>query len=79
MTFLGVAVGYGLVMVVLMRLARRARRRGIASAAMSTFDEIWHPAAHAPQLEVRMQQERLAPSRTPGDPLWLRRGPDDPA
>ena len=79
LAFLGVAVAYGLVMVVLMRLAKRARRRGIASSAVSVFDEIWHPAAYQPQQEVRAQQERQAPSRAPGDPLWPRRRPDDPA
>lgn len=69
LTFLAVAAGYGLVAFALVKLAARAKRRGIASPIVSVFDEIWHPAAHEPQHEIRVQHERIAPTLRPDDPL----------
>ena len=55
----------------LMRAAARARRRRAGSAAMSgamsVFDEIWHPAAHEPQIEIQQAYEREAPAPSPED------------
>jgi hypothetical protein len=55
----------------LMRGAARMRRRRVGSAAlsasMSVFDEIWHPAAHEPQIEIQQAYEREAPSPSSPD------------
>jgi hypothetical protein len=59
-------VGWGL-----LRLRKRVQRRRIGSAAMSAtmgvFDEIWHPAAHDPQIEIQQSYERQAPTPSPED------------
>ena len=59
-------VGWGLV-----RLRRRVQRRRVGSAAMSAamtvFDEIWHPAAADPQIEIQQSYERQAPTPSPDD------------
>jgi hypothetical protein len=59
-------LGWGLV-----RLAARTRRRRVGSAAMSAamgvFDEIWHPAAYEPQIEIQQAYELQAPSPSPED------------
>jgi hypothetical protein len=61
-----VLVGWGLV-----RLTKRAQRRRVGSeslsATMSVFDEIWHPAAHQPQIEIQQAYERRAPTPSPED------------
>lgn len=61
-----VLVGWGLV-----RLRARVQRRRIGSAAMSAamsvIDEIWHPAAHEPQIEIQQSYERQAPTPSPED------------
>jgi hypothetical protein len=57
-------VGWGLV-----RLRRRVQRRRVGSAAMSAamtvFDQIWHPAAADPQIEIQQSYERRAPAPAP--------------
>jgi hypothetical protein len=67
--FLLVAAVAGLVGWGLVRLRIRAQRRRIGSAALSAtmgvFDEIWHPAAYDPQIEIQQSYERQAP--TPDD------------
>jgi hypothetical protein len=59
-------VGWGLV-----RLRRRVQRRRVGSAAMSAamtvFDQIWHPAAVDPQIEIQQSYERRAPIPAPED------------
>lgn len=59
-------VGWGLV-----RLRKRVQRRRVGSAAMSAamtvFDEIWHPAAADPQIEIQQSYERQAPTPSPED------------
>jgi hypothetical protein len=59
-------VGWGLV-----RLRRRVQRRRVGSAAMSAamtvFDQIWHPAAVDPQIEIQQSYERRAPTPAPED------------
>ena len=55
----------------LLRGAARMRRRRVGSAAlsasMSVFDEIWHPAAYEPQIEIQQAYERQAPTPSPDD------------
>jgi hypothetical protein len=55
----------------LARGASRMRRRRVGSAAMSgamsVVDEIWHPAAYDPQIEIQQAYERQAPAPSPDD------------
>ena len=55
----------------LVRGAARMRRRRVGSAAMSgamsVVDEIWHPAAYDPQIEIQQAYEREAPSPSSPD------------
>ncbi len=55
----------------LVRGAARMRRRRVGSAAMSgamsVIDEIWHPAAYDPQIEIQQSYERQAPVPSPHD------------
>jgi hypothetical protein len=55
----------------LVRGAARMRRRRVGSAAMSgamsVIDEIWHPAAYDPQIEIQQAYERQAPTPSPDD------------
>lgn len=64
--FLLVATVCGLVGWGLVRLRKRVQRRRAGSAAMSAtmsvFDEIWHPAAYDPQIEIQQSYERQAPT-----------------
>jgi hypothetical protein len=57
----------------LVRGAARMRRRRVGSAAMSgamsVIDEIWHPAAYDPQIEIQQVYERQAPTPSPDDKL----------
>lgn len=59
-------VGWGLV-----RLRKRVQRRRVGSAAMSAamsvIDDIWHPAAVDPQIEIQQSYERQAPTPSPED------------
>jgi hypothetical protein len=69
--FLLVATVCGLVGWGLVRLRKRVQRRRVGSAAMSAamgvFDEIWHPAAYDPQIEIQQSYEREAPAPSPED------------
>ncbi len=69
--FLFVAGATTLVCWGLYRGAARMRRRRVGSAAlsasMSVFDEIWHPAAYEPQIEIQQAYERQAPTPSPDD------------
>jgi hypothetical protein len=69
--FLLVATVAGLVGWGLVRLRKRVQRRRVGSAAMSAamgvFDEIWHPAAYDPQIEIQQSYERRAPAPSPED------------
>jgi hypothetical protein len=53
------------------RLRGRIQRRRAGSAGMSgamgVFDEIWHPAAHEPQIEIQQAYERQTPSPAADD------------
>jgi len=53
------------------RLRKRVQRRRAGSSGMSgamgVFDEIWHPAAHEPQIEIQQAYEREAPSPSAND------------
>ena len=59
-------VGWGL-----MRLRARVQRRRVGSAALSAtmgvIDEIWHPAAYDPQIEIQQSYERQIPMPSPDD------------
>jgi hypothetical protein len=59
-------LGWGMV-----RLRKRVQRRRAGSSGMSgamgVFDEIWHPAAHEPQIEIQQAYEREAPSPSADD------------
>lgn len=48
-------------------LASRARRRGIGGNAMNPIDEVFHPAAHRPHLEIQARDVRALPTEAPGD------------
>ncbi|NQX26284.1 hypothetical protein HQQ81_02835 [Microbacteriaceae bacterium VKM Ac-2854] len=69
---IGIAVvaGVGGVLAMLIALAIRARRHGTAgaafAAAMAAYDEAMHPAAHEQFVELRIQDERTAPTETNG-------------
>lgn len=69
--FLLLVAGLGLVVFGLARLAARARRNGVGgvgSSSMTVVDEIFHPIAQEAHVELRAQEERLAPRELPGDP-----------
>ncbi|MFL6123748.1 hypothetical protein [Actinophytocola sp.] len=59
-------IGWGLV-----RLRKRIQRRRVGSsalsAAMTVLDDIWHPAAVDPQIEIQQSYERRAPTPSPED------------
>ncbi|HEX6356938.1 hypothetical protein [Actinophytocola sp.] len=69
--FLLVAVGTSVVCWGLVRLRKRMQRRRVGSVAMSSamtvIDEIWHPAAVDPQIEIQQSYERQAPTPSPED------------
>jgi hypothetical protein len=69
--FLLVAAVAGLVGWGLVRLRARVQRRRVGSeamsAAMGVFDQIWHPAAYDPQIEIQQSYERQAPTPSPED------------
>jgi hypothetical protein len=48
-------------------IARRAGGRAVSGAVAGPFEEIWHPAAHRARVEIRIQDERIAPDAQPGD------------
>jgi hypothetical protein len=54
-------------MVGLVWLASRVRARGIGNAVLGPLEEIWHPEAHQKRIEVRVQEERVSPTRSPSD------------
>jgi hypothetical protein len=64
------AAGLTMVAAGLVWLGRRVRRSA-GGEIMGPFEEIWHPAAHRARLEVEVQQERMVPLPSPGDP-WRR-------
>jgi hypothetical protein len=69
--FLLVAAVCALMCWGLVRLRRRMQRRRVGSAALSAtmtvFDDIWHPAAVDPQIEIQQSYERQAPTPSPED------------
>jgi|GEM_PF-4658663 len=52
--------------IVLLRLARWARRRGVA--LMSTADELYHPNAHRFRFVLEAQAQQEVPRPPAGDP-----------
>lgn len=71
LAFLGTAAGVAAIAAGLVWLGRRVRRRGVGGEVMGPFEEIWHPAAHRARMELEVQEERMVPLPSPGDP-WLR-------
>jgi len=69
--FLLVVAGCVVVCYGLVRLRRRMQRRRVGSAALSAamtaIDDIWHPAAVDPQIEIQQSYERRAPAPAPED------------
>jgi hypothetical protein len=63
-----VAVALGGTLAALPWLAARARRRGVGGNPLAPFEEMWHPAVHRAQAEIRVHEERGEPSPAPGDP-----------
>ncbi|MTD13987.1 hypothetical protein GIS00_08525 [Nakamurella sp. YIM 132087] len=57
--------GYGLLVGLLVVVYRAARCRRTGGDVLGAFDEIWHPAAVAPRIEIRVQDQRGAPGRLP--------------
>ena len=55
----------------LVRMRKRLQRRRVGSAALSAsmtvIDEIWHPTAVDPQIEIQQSYERRAPAPAPED------------
>ena len=46
----------------------RARRRGVGTAAMGPFEEMWHPAASRARLMTEAVEERVVSMPSPDDP-----------
>ena len=69
--FLLVAVVCALICWGLVRMRKRLQRRRVGSSALSAsmtvIDEIWHPAAVDPQIEIQQSYERRAPAPAPED------------
>jgi hypothetical protein len=63
--------GMLLILAGLVWLALRAKRRGVAGAALSgalaAFDEGWHSTAHDAHVEQRARTDRKAPAPSPDD------------
>jgi hypothetical protein len=57
-----------LVVALLAWIASRARGRRAGGAVLGAVDEIFHPAAHRPRIEVREQVEREVARPPAGDP-----------
>jgi hypothetical protein len=58
----------GILLAGLPWLAARVRRRGLGGSPLTALDEIWHPAAHDARIRIEVQDERVAPAPSPGDP-----------
>lgn len=67
-----ILAAFGLVMGGLAWIASRARRRGVGGSVLGAVDEIFHPAAYQPRIEIQVQAERKAPMPSPGDLPWHR-------
>ncbi|HET8590579.1 MAG TPA: hypothetical protein VFM01_13175 [Nakamurella sp.] len=65
-----VAVALGGTLAALPWLAARARRRGVGGNPFAPFEEMWHPAVHRAQAEIRVQAEQRDPSPAPDDQPW---------
>jgi hypothetical protein len=60
---------FGMILGGLPWLASRVRRRGVGAGLLGPFEEIWgYPAAYRARFEIEVQQERQAPTPSPGDP-----------
>ena len=65
--FSAVFAGLALVVVGLAWLANRARRRNVGGSVLGAVDEVFHPAAYQPRIEIQVQAERKAPPTGLGD------------
>ena len=68
MPILAVFAAFGVVMVALALLTRRARGRRVGSSVAGPFEEIWHPAARRARIDIEVQEERKIGAPSPGDP-----------
>lgn len=55
-------------------LASRTRRSGVGREIMGPVDLIYRPYTHKINQEIRIQEERMVATPSPGDPLKRRRG-----
>jgi hypothetical protein len=62
-----VLAAVGLSLFGLMRLAARARRRGISGSILGPFDEMYRVTAYESRIEMQIQSERKAPLPSPDD------------
>jgi len=70
--FLVVAAVLAAILGALAWLASRVRRRGAGLDIAGPIDEIYRPNAHHCHLEIQVQERRMVPMPSPGDP-WKRR------
>lgn len=70
----GTLAGIALVIGGLARIASRARARAVGGSVLGAVDEIFHPAAYEPRMQVQIQAERRVPMPSAGDVP----GPSDP-
>ncbi len=59
--------GLALIVAGLVWVASRARGRRAGGAVLGAVDEIWHPAAYRPRVEIEVQSERAVPLPPGGD------------
>jgi hypothetical protein len=60
--------GFGAVVGGLAWIGLRARRRGVGGSVLGAVDEIFHPAAYQPRIEIQQQTQRKVNAPAPGDP-----------
>jgi hypothetical protein len=65
-----VAASFGAIVGGLAWLGSRARRRRVGGSVLGAVDEIFHPAAYQPRIEIQQQAERRTPAPSPGDLPW---------
>jgi hypothetical protein len=60
--------GFGAVVGGLAWIGSRARRRGVGGSVLGAVDEIFHPAAYQPRIEIQQHTQRKVNAPAPGDP-----------
>ncbi len=59
--------GMAVLLAGLVWVTSRARGRRAGGAVLGAVDEIWHPAAYRPRIEIEVQSERVVPLPPGGD------------